>query len=213
MSPDEGSQFKSISFYKSMRLRSDTPIEPLPEIAFAGKSNSGKSSLINYLAGRKKLAYVGKQPGKTRLINYFVVDGSFYLVDLPGYGYAKVSKEELAAWSAMMGQFFEDSASILCGIVLCTDIRRDPSGQDVQMLEWAAHYDIPVVVAATKADKIARSKRAQAADKIARFLAQNLKGEQPKVVPVSSQERFGAAPILGGIRAMLPDTQESEDET
>lgn len=201
-------QVRSVSFYKSLRLRSETPIEPRPEIAFAGKSNSGKSSLINYLCGRKKLAYTGKQPGKTRLVNYFVVNDAFYLVDLPGYGYARVSRQELAAWADMMETFFFDSEKLLHGLVICTDIRRDPSEQDLQMVHWAAYYDIPCVIAATKSDKISRSRRPQAAADISRFFRENLEGAGDiPVIPVSSLKKTGGEDILDAVGAMLDAAQ------
>lgn len=196
--------FRTVAFYKSLRMRSHTPIIPRPEIAIAGKSNAGKSSLINYLCGRKRLAYVGKQPGKTRLVNYFVVNDAFYLVDLPGYGFAKVSKNELAAWSRMMDAFFNDSADLLRGLLLCTDIRRDPSTQDVQMIEWAVHYNIPLLVAATKSDKIAKSKRPQYTARIAKSIEQALPGQEKiPVCAVSSTDRFGAKSVLEAINKML----------
>ena len=136
----------------------DYPEEGRPEIAFAGKSNVGKSSLINYMTNNKKLAYVSKQPGKTRLINYFLVNDSFYLVDLPGYGFARVSKTEKESWARMMEQYFA-VAKNLRALVILVDIRHKPTQDDLQMIEWAAHYGVPFMIAATKADKIAKSKR------------------------------------------------------
>lgn len=201
---DDTLVIRSVSFYKSLKLRTHTPITPRPEVAIAGKSNSGKSSLINYLVGRKRLAYVGKQPGKTRLVNYYVINDSFYLVDLPGYGYARVSKGELAEWSTMMDGFFHDSSELLCGVIICLDIRRDPSLQDMQMLEWAVYYGIPCMVAATKADKVAKSKRPQNTARIARFISAHL--PDPADIPVyaiSSTERIGADAVLSGIAHML----------
>lgn len=197
-------RIQKVAFLKSLRVRSRTPIAPRPEIAIAGKSNSGKSSLINYLTGRKRLAYVGKQPGKTRLVNYFVINDSFYLVDLPGYGYAKVSKSELTAWSTMMDSFFQDSSGFLRGILICTDIRRDPSLQDVQMVEWAQYYKIPCIVAATKSDKIGKSRRPQCASRIASFIRDHLvtPAEIP-VYPVSSTDHIGGESILEAMAGML----------
>lgn len=202
-------RFQSAAFYKSLRLRSKTPIIPRPEIAIAGKSNSGKSSLINYLCGRKKLAYVGKHPGKTRLVNYFVINGDFYLVDLPGYGFANVSKSELKAWGEMMDGFFHDSAEELRGILICTDIRRDPSIQDMQMIEWALYYDIPRLLVATKCDKVAKSKRPQNLARISKFIQSHL--TEPADVPicaVSSAERIGADTVLSSVADMLQPPED-----
>lgn len=198
---------RTISFYKSLKLRSRTYIEPRAEIAFAGRSNAGKSSLINYLSGRRRLAYVGKQPGKTRLVNYFVVNDAFYLVDLPGYGYARVSKQELASWASMMETFFSESAQLLHGIVVCMDIRRDPSEQDVQMVNWARFYHVPCIVAATKADKIGKSRRPQAASRIAKALGDDGSGAV-RVFAVSALGKFGAPALEAAIAQMLEEGRE-----
>ena len=107
------------------------PDSDIPEIAIAGKSNVGKSSLINYLTSNSKLAYVSKQPGKTRLVNYFLLNASFYLVDLPGYGYAKVSKKEKISWAEMMNGYFSASPNIKL-LVILLDIRHDPSDDDIR---------------------------------------------------------------------------------
>lgn len=204
MTANDAFSVKKVSFYKSLKLRSQTPIVPRPEIAIAGKSNSGKSSLINYLCGRKRLAYVGKQPGKTRLVNYFVINDSFYLVDLPGYGFAKVSKNELAAWSQMMDAFFLESQELLRGLLICTDIRRDPSAQDIQMIEWALHYHVPQLVIATKCDKIAKSKRPQYVARISKVIGESLSGTvKIPVCAVSSADRIGADMVLVRIGEML----------
>lgn len=208
---------RTVSFYKSLKLRSSTPVEPRPEIAIAGKSNSGKSSLINYLCGRKKLAYVGKHPGKTRLVNYFLINGAFYLVDLPGYGYASVSKNELKAWSSMMDSFFSDSVGKLRGILICSDIRRDPSEQDLQMIEWAVYYDIPRLYVATKSDKVAKSKRPQNLARITRCIKEALGPDvEVQICAVSAAERFGADKVLEHVSQMLeeeplPDAAQDEN--
>lgn len=204
MSADADFTIRSVSFYKSLKARSKTPIRQLPEIAIAGKSNAGKSSLINYLCGRKRLAYVGKHPGKTRLVNYFVINDDFYLVDLPGYGFAQVSKSELQAWSTMMDGFFAESSSVLRGVLVCLDIRRDPSAQDIQMLDWARYYSIPCVVIATKCDKVAKSKRAHSVAKIRKSIQAQM--DEPidvQIIPVSSTERIGAEAVLSCIEDML----------
>ncbi len=132
------------------------PRQRFPGVAFAGRSNVGKSSLINKLVNRKALAKISAKPGKTATLNFFVVNNQMYLVDLPGYGYAKVSKAEKAAWGQMIEHFlntYED----LKGLVLIVDLRHPPSPDDLQMYQWAKAAGMPVVVAATKADKLKRS--------------------------------------------------------
>lgn len=192
-------KISKIQFVRSCSEGKRSGIAPLPEIALCGRSNAGKSSLLNYLAGRKRLAYTGKQPGKTRLINYFMVNDSFYLVDLPGYGYARASHEEIASWSRMMNLFFE-STDRLDGLIICLDIRRDPSVQDMQMAEWARYYNVPYIAVATKADKVARSKRPANCHRIQKAL-----GENVRVIPVSSTEKTGAEALLDCLDQMLAE--------
>jgi len=133
-------------------------LAPLPEIALVGRSNVGKSSLINTLCMRRQLARVSGTPGKTRLVNYFLINDSFYLVDLPGYGYASVSRDEQAKWAQMVEGYLSGS-EFLRHILLLVDIRHAPSQADQQMAYWIQHYDIPCTIVATKGDKIAKSKR------------------------------------------------------
>jgi len=132
------------------------PRPRLPGVAFAGRSNVGKSSLINKLVNRKALAKISAKPGKTATLNFFVVNTQLYLVDLPGYGYAKVSKAEKAAWGQMIERFLNEYED-LKGLVLIVDLRHPPTADDAQMYRWAKEAGVPVVVAATKADKLNRS--------------------------------------------------------
>ncbi|MBU7006423.1 ribosome biogenesis GTP-binding protein YihA/YsxC [Phosphitispora fastidiosa] len=126
-----------------------------PEIAFAGRSNVGKSSLINRLVNRKALARTSGSPGKTRLLNFYHINDSFYFVDLPGYGFAKVSRVEKAAWGKMIEEYLLNRDNLRVVIQLI-DIRHAPSREDVQMYEWLKHFGIPTILVTTKADKIAR---------------------------------------------------------
>lgn len=130
----------------------------LPEIAIAGRSNAGKSSLINLITNNSKLAKVSSTPGKTRLVNFFLLNDEVILTDLPGYGYAKVSKQEKATWDQMVSDYFEITDNLRCIFVLM-DIRHLPNDYDKQMLYYSQVKCIPFVLVATKADKIAKSKR------------------------------------------------------
>jgi len=198
-------EIKKAAFYKSMKKSVDYPGGDLPEIAFAGKSNVGKSSLINYLANNSKLAYVSKQPGKTRLINYFLINDSFYLVDLPGYGFARVSKAEKDSWAEMMQDYFRVARGLRAMVILI-DIRHNPTGDDVQMIEWAAHYGIPFMVAATKADKIAKSKRFHYVVQMAKYISAALDIDMDiDIVPVSSTDKRGKEEIVAYMEKMTAE--------
>jgi GTP-binding protein len=132
------------------------PTNYLPEIAFVGRSNIGKSSIINSLLHKKNLAYVGATPGKTRVINFYNIDNKLYFVDLPGYGYAKVSKAEKASWDEMIETYLY-SRTQLKSIIMLVDIRHTPSDQDQTMYQWILSRSLPIVVVASKVDKISRS--------------------------------------------------------
>ena len=137
--------------------KSHYPQDDIPEIALAGRSNVGKSSFINTLLNRKNLARTSGKPGKTQLLNFFNIDAKLRFVDVPGYGYAKVSKTERAKWGKMIEEYLT-SRDNLRAVVSLVDLRHDPSADDVQMYEFLKYYEIPVIVVATKADKIPRGK-------------------------------------------------------
>ena len=137
--------------------KSHYPQDEIPEIALAGRSNVGKSSFINTLLNRKNLARTSGKPGKTQLLNFFNIDDKLRFVDVPGYGYAKVSKTELAKWGKMIEEYLT-SRENLRAVVSLVDFRHEPSADDVQMYEFLKYYEIPVIVVATKADKIPRGK-------------------------------------------------------
>lgn len=136
------------------------PKDGLPEIALAGRSNVGKSSLINTLLNRKNLARTSQRPGKTQTLNYFIINEAFYFVDVPGYGYAKVSQSERRAWVKMLETYLTQNKQ-LRAVVQVIDLRHAPSAEDVQMYNFLKHYEIPVILVTTKADKIARGKYQQ----------------------------------------------------
>ena len=137
--------------------KSHYPQDEIPEIALAGRSNVGKSSFINTLLNRKNLARTSGKPGKTQLLNFFNIDDKLRFVDVPGYGYAKVSKTERAKWGKMIEEYLT-SRENLRAVVSLVDVRHEPSADDVQMYEFLKYYEIPVIVVATKADKVPRGK-------------------------------------------------------
>lgn len=149
---------KNAVFLKSLDRFSENDEFDLPEIVIVGRSNVGKSSLINMLANNSKLAKVSSIQGKTKLINLFRFNKEFILVDLPGYGYAQTSKLEMQRWKKMIEYYFENSKHLKAGIIL-VDVRHTPTEQDIQMLEYFTYHNIPVTVVATKLDKIKKSEK------------------------------------------------------
>lgn len=150
-------------------VTSTLPENHLPEVAFAGRSNVGKSSLINALMNRKALARTSAQPGKTQTINFYNINREIYLVDLPGYGYAKTSKQEREKWGAMIERYLDTSEKLRV-IFLLVDIRHEPTLQDRQMFEWVEYMGFDPVVIATKSDKIKESRRQQQLEMIRKAL-------------------------------------------
>lgn len=134
------------------------PTSNLPEIALAGRSNVGKSSFINKMINRKGLVRTSAKPGKTQTLNFYTINDAFYFVDVPGYGYAKVSKKEREKWGTMMEEYFE-TREVLKLVVLIVDSRHDPTKDDLQMAEYLNYLNRPLLVVATKLDKVPRSKR------------------------------------------------------
>ncbi|MCL2854405.1 MAG: ribosome biogenesis GTP-binding protein YihA/YsxC [Defluviitaleaceae bacterium] len=171
------------------------PEVELPEMAFVGRSNVGKSSLINCLVGRKAIARVSQSPGKTRTINFYDIDNKMYFVDLPGYGYAKGPKEEIASWGKMIEGYLKDRHQ-LKGIVLLLDIRHAPSAQDLQMVEWLNHYKIQIIYVLTKMDKIKRSQIAKHVKMIRNTLGES---KDTPMLPFSSETRQGKEELLAMI--------------
>ncbi|MER1987147.1 MAG: ribosome biogenesis GTP-binding protein YihA/YsxC [Solibacillus sp.] len=133
------------------------PEDGLPEFALAGRSNVGKSSFINRMIGRKAMARISSKPGKTQQLNFYKIEEQLFFVDVPGYGYAKVSKSERAAWGKMIEKYFM-SREPLKAVVLIVDLRHSPTADDRMMYDFLKHYNIPVIVVATKADKIPKGK-------------------------------------------------------
>ena len=179
--------------------RNQYPDQSLKEVAFAGRSNVGKSSLLNLLTGRKKLARVSGSPGKTRTINFYIINDEFRIVDLPGYGYAKVSKSVSAGWGDMMETYLENRPNLL-KVIQLVDIRHAPSKQDVEMYNYLRYFGLDGIVVATKADKISRNQMA----KQLRLIRQTLGlTSEDKVIPVSALKRTGHEELLDVIEELL----------
>lgn len=170
----------------------------VPEFAFVGRSNVGKSSLINMLTGVKGVAKTSGTPGKTRMVNYFDINNQFRFVDLPGYGFAKVEKSHLDVWSSLMGQYLQLSPQLLTTFVLL-DIRHEPTSQDKQMINFLVYYGLPFMIIATKADKIAKTKVRQAVGVLAKSL--NLRADA--IIPTSSESAYGKDKLLSYIENKL----------
>lgn len=193
-------EIKSASFVTSLaQYHENDPIN-LPQLAVVGKSNVGKSSLINALCNRRKLCKTSATPGKTRLINIFLINEEFHLVDLPGYGFAKVDKKEKERWGAMMDRYFEDSTRLM-HVLLLVDIRHDPTQDDVAMAQYFRQMDIPFTVVATKADKISRGARMKQLAPICRQML-----VQPwEVIVSSSEDKTGCDKLLALIEELLQE--------
>jgi len=159
-------EIKNAVFVKSASAANQSPSPILDEIAFVGKSNVGKSSLINVLLGRRSLVRTSKTPGRTQLINFFLINEQFYFVDLPGYGFAKVPLEIKRQWEPMIRKYLLDR-SVLKAVVLLFDIRRVPSNDDIRMLDWLEEYGVPTIPVITKVDKVSSGKRLGYVSKIA----------------------------------------------
>lgn len=167
--------------------KSQYPAEGIPEIALAGRSNVGKSSIINTLLNRRNFARTSQTPGKTRTINFYLINNEFYFVDLPGYGYAKIAKSEKEKWGGIMERYLE-SRQELCSILLLVDIRHEPTADDKLMYEWIKHFGYNCVVIATKADKISRGQYQKHISIIRKKLQMEI---SEKVIPVSSLKKTG----------------------
>ena len=199
---------KKSKFVASLSGFGPFPGQGLPEIAMAGKSNVGKSSLINNLTGNSHLARTSAEPGKTRLVNLFLINEAFFLVDLPGYGFARAPKQEKQKWAAMIEGYLRGSTH-LRRVFQLVDIRHAPTEDDQLMVEYLRHYQIPVTVVATKADKLSRAQRGRSIPVICRTL-----GVQPwEVLTHSSKDGTGRERLLELIDGELnEDTEPAEPD-
>ena len=174
------------------------PATGFPEIAFAGRSNVGKSSLINSLLGRHRLAKTSTTPGKTRTLNYYLVNRAFYFVDLPGYGYARVSREERLGWQLLLEPYLLDRHP-LCGVVQLIDLRHEPMDSDRELWEWLGYHDRPALIVLTKADKLPRGK-AQASFSRARRI---LNVDERRMVMFSARTHQGREAVWRWIEEQI----------
>ena len=190
---------RSIEFLGGMADAGGWRPEPkLPEIAFAGRSNVGKSSLINALVRRKKAARVSNTPGRTREINFFDVNGTFVLADLPGYGYARVSKERRAAWRPLIEGYLKGSLR-LRGVVQLLDARHEPTEDDLRMLDFLAARETPTLIVATKVDKLKSSERDARIAELARAAGVDVE----QVIPFSAVTGMGRDELAEAIAGLL----------
>ena len=185
-------------FIKSAAKPKDYPPPGLPEVAFAGRSNVGKSSLINVLAGRKGLVRTSSTPGRTQLINFFDINSILTLVDLPGYGYAKAPPELRKQWGPMIDAYLASRES-LKAVVLILDIRREPTDGDLQMLHWLEMYNIPPIIVLTKCDKLSKNELA----KQSTIIAGAIKRDKGMLLPFSALSRVGRDGIWSEIIRVL----------
>jgi|WetSurMetagenome_2_1015567.scaffolds.fasta_scaffold92106_1 GTP-binding protein len=198
----------SAEFIKSAVKPDQYPKTGLPEIAFAGRSNVGKSSLINTLLGRKKLVQISSTPGKTRLINFFNVNGKLSIVDLPGYGFAKVSRTEQEKWGPMMETYLRERESLRL-VVSILDVRHDPTQQDRDLIEWLRHYGRGHLIVLTKSDKLSRG---QALQRRKQIMADLGLGQSEMLVLFSAQSGEGKGELWKAIDRVLRTEEGNTSE-
>ena len=199
---------KNVELETICGITSALPDNQLPEVAFAGKSNVGKSSLINALMNRKYLARTSAQPGKTQTINFYNINKEIYLVDLPGYGYAKASEKEREAWGVMIENYLNSSEK-LRAVFLLVDIRHKPSANDKQMFEWMEYVGYDPIVIATKMDKIKRSQ----IDKHIKMVREGLGADKETIiVPFSAETKQGREIIWDFMDQVIENEQDYEEE-
>ena len=191
---------KTSDFFKSAVVKKDYPKEGFPEIAFAGKSNVGKSSLINTILNRKRLAKTSSTPGRTQLINYFLINKSFFFVDLPGYGFAKVSKQKKKSWGKMVEDYLKDNENLRC-VILILDIRRLIQEDDYLLIDFLYSHDIDVLFVMTKTDKVSKNELFKQKAKLRKSLGDFY--DEEKFMLFSSLTKKGKSDVLKKIGQYL----------
>ncbi len=187
--------FSKVEFIKSAHQIEDLPEHQFPEIAFSGRSNVGKSSLINMVLGRKKLARISKTPGRTRSINFFNIEDRFCLVDLPGYGFARVPEQEKEKWAYLIESYLNQRSN-LRAIIQIVDARHNPTEEDKMMINWLKASQLEYLIAATKADKLNRSQIKPRRQEI----SQELEIPAENILLTSAKDRTGQKPLLTFIK-------------
>ncbi len=198
---------KSAEFVKSVSNFNDIYKSDYKEIAFVGRSNVGKSSLINFMTNNSKLAKTSSLPGRTRLINYFLINKEFLLVDLPGYGYAKASKEAQASWGNLLENYLKKSEN-LKAVYMLLDIRHLPNDNDKQMIKFLYYYNIPTVFVLTKADKLSKS----AIGRQVQIIANDLGLAKDNFIVTSADKKTGKDKLLDSLDARLVAQNQIETE-
>ena len=198
-------EITNVAYIGSFPRESMCPQSGLPEFAFIGRSNVGKSSLINMLSGRKDIAKVSKQPGKTQMINYFEVDERWYLVDLPGYGYAKISKKTRESWSKMIHYYLRERLPLQAAFVLI-DSRHPLQKVDQEFIAWCGENGIPFVLVFTKADKVRGANVEDNVEQIKEALLEDWE-ELPQTFITSAEKGYGRAEILAFIEEVVHNSQ------
>ncbi len=183
-------RFINAKFIKSASKKTEFIVDDLPQVAIVGRSNVGKSSIVNMLTNNSKMAKTSSTPGRTRLVNYFEINRQFYLVDLPGYGYAKASKGMTNSWDSVMNDYFVDNER-LKAVLLLLDSRHEASALDMQMLDYLAEYEIPVIIILTKTDKISRSELNLNIDKISKVT----RFSKNRIIPTSALKKVGVEKV------------------
>ncbi len=199
---------KSAEFVKSVSNFNDIYKSDYKEIAFVGRSNVGKSSLINFITNNSKLAKTSSLPGRTRLINYFLINKEFLLVDLPGYGYAKPSKEAQASWGGLLENYLKLSKN-LKAVYMLLDIRHLPNENDKQMIKFLYYYNIPTVFVLTKADKLSKS----AIGRQVQIIANDLALAKSNFVVTSADKKTGKEGLLASLEQRLMAENEQTEES
>ena len=189
---------KNVEFIKSAVQPAHYPEYDLPEIAFAGRSNVGKSSLINTLIQRKDMVKTSSKPGCTQLINFFLINDAVSFVDLPGYGYAKVSKKIRAQWQPMIEKYLSFRKN-LYGLILLIDIRRDPKKEEFDLIQWLESHEMPYLIILTKADKLSKTKQ----NKRFSSICNKLQIEENQIILFSTKTKKGRNTILNEIDNLL----------
>ena len=196
-------EIKEAEFIGSCTQYEKCPAPHMPEYAFIGRSNVGKSSLINMLTGKKGLAKTSTTPGKTQLINHFLINKKWYLVDLPGYGYARVSKASKAGWDKMIKDYLEKRKNLLTVFVL-VDIRLDPQPIDLRFIDWVGEKQIPILILFTKADKLSKQQIAASVEHFKKSLL-NSWDELPQMIITSAEKKTGKEDVLEFIETTNKD--------